>query len=117
MKVAIACDGKDVSGHFGHCEGYAIYDATDSVIAYSGTLESPGHEPGKLPVFLAEHGVNLIIAGGMGARAVQIFNDNNIEVILGASGSVDAAAQDFIAGKLKSTGSICTQHDHECSEH
>jgi predicted Fe-Mo cluster-binding NifX family protein len=117
MKIAIACDGKDVSAHFGHCEGYAIYDATNSVIAYSETLQSPGHEPGRLPVFLAEHGVNLIIAGGMGARAVQIFNDNNIEVILGVTGPVDAAAQDFIAGKLKSTGSVCTHHDHECAGH
>ncbi|NLV26738.1 MAG: dinitrogenase iron-molybdenum cofactor [Methanomicrobiales archaeon] len=117
MKIAIACDGKEVSGHFGHCEGYAIYDATDSVIAFSETLQSPGHEPGRLPVFLAEHGVNLIIAGGMGARAVQLFNDNNIEVILGVGGPVDVAAQDFIAGRLKSTGSVCNHHDHECSGH
>lgn len=117
MKIAIACDGKDVSAHFGHCEGYAIYDATNSVIAYSETLQNPGHEPGRLPVFLAEHGINLIIAGGMGARAVQIFNDNNIEVILGVKGPVDSAAQDFIAGKLKSTGSVCTHHDNECNGH
>lgn len=119
MKVAIACDGKDVSAHFGHCEGYAVYNATDSVIAYSETLQSPGHEPGLLPVFLAEHGINLVIAGGMGARAVQLFNDNNIEVILGVSGPFDLAAQDYIAGKLKSTGSICSQHEHahECSGH
>ena len=53
----------------------------------------------------------------MGARAVQIFNDNNIEVILGVKGPVDSAAQDFIAGKLKSTGSVCTHHDHECAGH
>ena len=117
MRIAIACDGKDVSAHFGHCEGYALYEATDSVISYYKTLQNPGHEPGRLPVFLAENGVNVIITGGMGARAVQIFEDNNISVILGVSGPVDFAAQNYIAGKLSSNGSICDHHDHECSDH
>ena len=26
MNVAIASDGKIVSGHFGHCEGFTLYD-------------------------------------------------------------------------------------------
>ena len=42
MKIAIACDGKEVSAHFGHCEEYALYEATDSIIAYTKTLKSPG---------------------------------------------------------------------------
>lgn len=117
MKIAIACDGKEVSAHFGHCEEYALYEATDSIIAYTKTLKSPGHEPGKLPVFLAENGVNLVIAGGMGARAVQLFQDYGISVILGMSGPVDLAAQNYITGNLKSSGSICSHHDHECSGH
>jgi predicted Fe-Mo cluster-binding NifX family protein len=60
LKLAIAQDGSDVSGHFGHCEAYAIYQADNSMIRHIEDLESPGHEPGKLPPFLASHGVNLI---------------------------------------------------------
>jgi len=106
-----------VSAHFGHCEAYAIYDTDDSVISYTESLDSPAHEPGKLPPFLASHGVNLIIAGGMGHRAVELFHENGIEVIVGISGPVDVAAQDYISGRLVSSGSICSEHQHQCAEH
>jgi predicted Fe-Mo cluster-binding NifX family protein len=116
MKIAIARDGTKVSGHFGHCEAYALYSTTDSMISHIGELDSPGHEPGKLPPFLASHGVEVIIAGGMGQRAVDLFHQNGIEVILGVSGSVDQAAQDYLSGVLvPGGGSICAEH--QCSGH
>lgn len=115
VKIAIARDGSDVSGHFGHCEAYALYLAENSVIGHIEDLKSPGHEPGKLPPFLASHGVNLIIAGGMGQRAVDLFHENGIDVILGVKGAVDKAAQDYLAGTLVSGGSICAEH--QCSGH
>lgn len=115
MKIAIARDGFNVSGHFGHCEAYALYQADNSIISHIGDLESPGHEPGKLPPFLASHGVNLIIAGGMGQRAVDLFHENGIEVILGVSGAVDKAAQDYHSGTIVGGGSICAEH--ECTGH
>ncbi len=116
MKIAIARDGSEVSGHFGHCEAYALYQADDSMIRHIGDLDSPGHEPGMLPPFLASHGVNIIVAGGMGQRAVNLFHENGIEVILGVSGSVDKAAQDYQSGLLvPGGGSICTEHT--CNGH
>ncbi|WP_243669396.1 NifB/NifX family molybdenum-iron cluster-binding protein [Methanoculleus chikugoensis] len=104
MRIAIAQDGNRVSEHFGHCEGYAIFDVEDSIIYRRDDLPNPpGHEPGRLPVFLAggHGGVNLIIAGGMGGpRAVQLFNGSGIQVLLGISGNTDYVAQDYIAGRL-----------------
>ena len=117
LKIAIAREGSQVSGHFGHCESYALYQAGDAMISHIGDLKSPAHEPGKLPPFLASHGVNVIIAGGMGQRAVDLFHENGIEVILGVSGAVDIAAQDFHAGRLVDSGSICSEHQHQCAEH
>lgn len=118
MKIAIARDGSQVSGHFGHCESYALYEAGDSMISHTGELESPGHEPGKLPPFLASHGIKVIIAGGMGQRAVDLFHENGIEVILGVSGSVDMAAQDYLFGRIApGSGSICSEHQHQCGGH
>lgn len=117
LKIAIAREGSEVSGHFGHCEAYAIYEANEAIIGHIEDLQSPVHEPGKLPPFLASHGVNLIIAGGMGQRAVDLFHDNGIEVILGVSGAVDKAAQDYHAGRLVDSGSICSEHQHQCADH
>jgi predicted Fe-Mo cluster-binding NifX family protein len=111
MRIAIAQDGNKVSEHFGHCGEYAIFDVEDSIIYRRDDLPSPGHEPGRLPVFLAEHGVNLIIAGGMGPRAVDIFHENGVEVLLGISGNVDYVAQDYIAGRLSPGESSCHHED------
>ncbi len=116
-KVAIARDGSMVSGHFGHCEDYALYTVSDSMISHTGYIPNPGHEPGKLPPYLASHGVNTIIAGGMGQRAIDLFHEQGIEVILGASGSIDLIAQEYFSGKLKNAGSACSNHDHTCSGH
>ena len=95
----------------------ALYQADELIIGHIGDLKSPEHEPGKLPPFLASHGVNIIIAGGMGQRAVDLFHENGIEVILGVSGSVDKAAQDYHSGNLVNSGSICSEHQHQCAEH
>ncbi|NLM29337.1 MAG: dinitrogenase iron-molybdenum cofactor biosynthesis protein [Methanomicrobiales archaeon] len=118
MRIAIAMDGNQVSGHFGHCEGYAIFDVEDSIIYRRDDLPSPGHEPGRLPVFLAEHKIDLIIAGGMGPKAIALFHQNGIDVLLGVSGNVDYIAQDYIAGRLSPGVSTCHHGEGgECSGH
>jgi len=119
MKVAIAKEGDEVSGHFGHCTEYAVFDIADKKITKKTILQSPGHEPGKLPVFLAGHKVTHVLAGGMGPRAVDLFCENNIDVILGVSGPIDTVITDFIAGKISPGESSCThgEEGHECSGH
>jgi predicted Fe-Mo cluster-binding NifX family protein len=111
MKLAIAQDEGRVSAHFGHCEGYAIYQIRDSVIYRHEELASPPHEPGKLPEFLASHDVTHVIAGGMGPKAADLFGRSGIHVILGVSGPVDIIAQDFIAGRIVPGESSC-HHGH-----
>ncbi|NLA38629.1 MAG: dinitrogenase iron-molybdenum cofactor biosynthesis protein [Methanomicrobiales archaeon] len=118
MRIAIAQDGNQVSEHFGHCESYAIFDVEGSIIYRRDDLPSPGHEPGRLPAFLADHRIDLIIAGGMGPRAVGLFNQNGIEVLLGVSGNVDYVAQDYIAGRLFPGESTCHHGEgEECGGH
>ena len=74
--------------------------------------------PGFLPNFLADRGVNVIISGSMGGGAVEIFNERNVEVVVGASGNAKAAVEAYLQGALKSTGSVCHEHQHhdECGE-
>ncbi|NLM16102.1 MAG: dinitrogenase iron-molybdenum cofactor [Candidatus Riflebacteria bacterium] len=119
MKIAVASDNGMVTGHFGHCENFMIFEAEDKKIVKSETIANPGHKPGFLPNFLAEQGVTVIISGGMGAGAVNIFNERNIEVVLGAAGDAKAAAEAYAQGTLKSTGSTCREHQHRggCGNH
>lgn len=118
MKIAVASEGNMVTGHFGHCQNFNIFDAENNEIVKSESIPNPGHKPGFLPNYLADLGVNVIISGGMGGGAVEIFNQRNIEVITGASGDAKQAVMMYLQGNLKSTGSICHEHQHhdECGE-
>ncbi|SHF60964.1 Predicted Fe-Mo cluster-binding protein, NifX family [Caldanaerobius fijiensis DSM 17918] len=113
MKIAIASDGNFVSQHFGHCEGFTIYEIEGKQIITKNFIENPGHRPGYLPQFLKDLGVNVIIAGGMGDSAQKLFAENGIEVIVGVSGICDDVIQQYLKDELKSTGSICKEHRYE----
>ncbi len=113
LKIAIPSnDGVMVETHFGHCRQFVIIDVENGIEVSRNSLNPPPHAPGVFPAFLAQQGANVIITGGMGARAVDLFKQNNIDVILGAAGSIDENLRVFLEGNLSSTGSVCT-HDHD----
>ncbi|MBR5485787.1 MAG: NifB/NifX family molybdenum-iron cluster-binding protein [Oscillospiraceae bacterium] len=119
MKIAVASMGTIVAGHFGHCENFTIVEAENAQIVSMTSIPNPGHKPGFLPNYLADMGVEVIISGGMGGGAVDIFNQRNVEVIVGAMGDVKETVEKYLKGELKSTGSVCHNHEHahECGEH
>ncbi|MGI6076948.1 MAG: NifB/NifX family molybdenum-iron cluster-binding protein [Fastidiosipilaceae bacterium] len=116
LKIAVASDKGQVSEHFGHCEGFTIFDSEGDKILKSEIVANPGHKPGFLPNFLNDLDINVIISGGMGAGAIDIFNAHEIEVITGAAGTVEEVVKAYLAGDLESTGSVCHDHQHhdEC---
>lgn len=116
LKIAVASEGKNVTEHFGHCENFNIFEAEGNKIIKSESVPNPGHKPGFLPNYLNDLGVNVIISGGMGGGAIDIFNEKNIEVVVGARGDAKENAELYLQGELKSTGSVCHQHQHadEC---
>lgn len=113
MKIAVASDGNMVSGHFGHCEGFTMYDVDNADLRNKQFVANPGHKPGYLPVFLKEQKADVIIAGGMGETAQELFAEQGIEVVVGAQGIADDIVKQYIEGMLKSTGSVCREHEHE----
>lgn len=117
MKIAVAADNNQVAQHFGHCEGFAVFTAKGGAVTGEEFIPNPGHRPGFLPRFLHELGVNVIIAGGMGAGAVALFGEKGIEVITGATGAAKEAVKKYLAGELQSAGSVCREHRHGESCH
>ena len=86
MRFAIPlADGK-LAVHFGHCASFALLDVDPEgkSVMVREDVDAPPHQPGLLPPWLAERGVNRIIAGGMGQRAQALFAEHGIEVIVGA---------------------------------
>jgi len=110
MKYAVPVSGGVVSAHFGHCEQFALIevDETKKQILKKELVNSPGHEPGLLPPWLAEKGVSLVIAGGMGSRAQGLFQQNKIGVITGTMESdPEKAVLSHLNGILATGANIC----------
>ncbi|NQT30880.1 MAG: ATPase [Deltaproteobacteria bacterium] len=110
MRYAIPVSGGMVSPHFGHCEQFALIDVDEDKkeITSKELVPSPGHEPGLLPKWLAEQGVSFVIAGGMGSRAQDLFQQNNIGVIIGTmENDPEKAVLSHLDGKLATGDNIC----------
>ena len=107
MKIAIPSQGDTFSPHFGHCPEFTIIETEVKEIINKEIIPNPGHKPGFLPKYLNEMGVDCVLAGGMGRRAVDLFEKNGIEVVTGVSGIIDNAVEQFLNNNLETDGGIC----------
>lgn len=110
MKIAIpTADGK-LCMHFGHCQQFEILTVDPDAKTITGCepMTPPPHEPGVLPAWLGEQNVNLIIAGGMGQRAQQLFAEQNIDVVVGAPAvASEELVKAWMDGTLASGTNAC----------
>lgn len=107
MKIAISTDADSVSAHFGRCPSFTIVDVEDGKVVKKEVVDNPGHQPGFIPQFLHERGVECIVAGGMGMRATGFFNEFGIKTIVGVSGRVDEVIEKLAKGTLEGGESLC----------
>ena len=107
MKIAISTDGDFVSAHFGRCPSFTILEIEGNKVISKETIDNPGHNPGFLPQFLGERGVGAIIAGGMGQRAVGLFDEVKIQVVVGVSGKLDQVITKLQNGTLEGGETLC----------
>ncbi len=107
-KIAVPVSNGLLSQHFGHCEHFALYDTEGGEIKNQVLLDAPPHQPGLLPRWLAEHGATDILAGGMGQRAIALFNQSGINVYVGVpTKTADTLVADFLADKLVTNENLC----------
>ena len=110
MRCAVPVSDGIVATHFGHCEQFALFDVDEArkEIVRKEIVASPGHQPGLLPVWLAEEGVAAVIAGGMGSRAQALFRENYIQVIVGAlEDDPEQIVLDYMRGTLEAGDNVC----------
>ncbi len=123
FKVAVATDDGMVSPHFGHCKGYTVAVVDGGRLMDVEFVPNPGHEPGLLPRLLAIHGVQRVVAGGIGQRAQMLFAQSGIACITGVQGTVDGVLSALAAGTLAGGASLCDHDDasqgdvvHKCRD-
>ena len=110
MIIAIPTTNGQLDPHFGHCAQFTLFDTAEdgTGIEQERAIDAPPHQPGLLPGWLAERGVNVIIAGGMGQRAIELFRQNEIEVFIGVKPApVREVADAFLRGELEAEGNLC----------
>ncbi|MHC1588719.1 MAG: NifB/NifX family molybdenum-iron cluster-binding protein [Methermicoccaceae archaeon] len=114
MRIGIPTEGKVVCAHFGHSESYTLVDVDENGNVMRMTrIDSPGHRPNFLPTWLKEHGVDVVISGGMGPKAMALFASLGIEPVVGASGTVESVVRDFLSGRLSTDANMCDHlHTH-----
>ena len=122
MKIAIPYENGQVFQHFGHSAQFKIYDAENGQVLSSTVVSTNGQGHGALVGFLTQHQVNVVLCGGIGAGAQAALAQAGIQLFGGISGSANAAAADYLAGRLVFDPNVrCNHHDHEaghtCGSH
>ena len=110
MRIAIPLAQGKLSLHFGHCDEFAIFEIDDDgrKTISRNNEKPPAHAPGALPQWLGRIGVHVIIAGGMGRRAQQLFAQNGIQVVIGAqSGDPEEIVSAYLQDRLVTGDNIC----------
>ena len=120
-KIAIPVgENNQVDGHFGHCKYYNIYTLSDDNKTID-TKTLPSEEgcgcKSNIASVLAGEGVKVMLAGGIGAGAINVLNKWDIDVIRGCSGDVNKLIEAYVSGLVEDSGETCAAHgdDHECS--
>jgi len=94
--------------HFGHCDQFALVESSEGKIVGTQMLNPPAHEPGVLPQWLHEKGADVIIAGGMGSRAQDLFRQNGIKVVTGAPmDAPEPLVNQYLSGTLMTGANVC----------
>jgi predicted Fe-Mo cluster-binding NifX family protein len=125
MRIAVSSEedrGLDsrVSHHFGRCPFFTIVDVEDGQVGGVDVVPNPfftAHQPGMVPQFIHEQGARVMISGGMGRRAIDFFQQYEIESCTGASGTVRETLDRYLDGGMTAAEPCRESVEHEHHEH
>ena len=119
MKICVPSDSDaglsaPVCSHFGRAPYFTVLDTdTDTVSTFANSGQHHGGTKTPAEV-VAEHGADVILTSGLGPRAVRLFESKGIRVMIGASGTVEQAIEQYRQEKLApaTEASACKEHRH-----
>ena len=122
MNIAVTYENGQIFQHFGHCQQFKVYEVEGTQILSSKVIDANGSGHGALAGFLQQHGVNVLICGGIGGGARTALAQAGIQLYPGASGSADENVAALLAGALRyDPNTVCSHHHHEeghtCGDH
>lgn len=107
-KIAVPTSQGKLARHFGHCQEFNFFEVNDSKIENEEAMTPPPHQPGIIPKWIHQQGATDVIAGGMGQRAIAIFNQLGINVYVGApSKDSRTIVEEFLNGELETQANLC----------
>jgi predicted Fe-Mo cluster-binding NifX family protein len=115
VRLAIPVADGRLHGHFGGCREFALVEADPvaRTVLNTKVVPAPQHQPGLFPLWLREQGVTVVIAGGIGRRALKAFGDYGITVRAGPPDTpVATLAEAFLNGQLTEAPNGCEHHGH-----
>lgn len=107
MILGIATEGNNICSHFGHAPFFTIADIQNGKIANLDKKPNPGHSPGALPKWMKELGIELVISGGMGPRAQDLFENLGIHTLVVHPTTVEEFLASYLEGNVKTGPSAC----------
>ena len=119
MRIAFASEDNQglegvLSAHFGRCPYYTLVDIDGDSVSDVTIVANPyftSHVPGAVPEFIKSQGAHVMIAGGMGPRALDIFNEFGIEAITtGGQETLQDILSAYLRGEIK--GAAGCEHHH-----
>jgi predicted Fe-Mo cluster-binding NifX family protein len=92
-----------------------MIEVSESEIQSIKTIDNPfyqAHQPGQVPGFITEQGAEVMLSGGMGARAIRFINQIGIQAATGANGAVKDAIAHYLQGNLSGAAPCQESIDH-----
>lgn len=111
ITVAFPTESGKVCPHFGHCREFVFLtaDQGSAEVRERKVLEPPRHEPGVLPRWVGEQGADLVISGGMGRKARDLFEKRGVRVVTGApERTPEELVRDYLEGRLETGPNACS---------
>ena len=120
MNIAIPVENGRLNSHFGGSRHFAlvVVDPTAKTTLRTEMLPAPEHVPGAFPRWLQSQGVEVVIAGGIGQRALTLFAQQGIKVVAGlADQPVESLVEAYLNGQLTGKPEGCAHHGHDHDHH
>ena len=116
MKVALPSRENQVDDHFGHCDHFTVFTINQAREVIAEEKLVPGVGCGcKSDVVsqLAAMGVETMLAGSIGAGAINVLGAHGIRVVRGCSGDLRGVVEAWLEGSTTDSGQSCSHHK-EC---